>query len=156
MERNEIKQNELVLSDEEEKIHKPRMDRRLWLNCNTSKWPINIKKNAICPLKISIDKDLQLELYEIAKTLEYKDIHKVLNICFWPECAATDLLKEKFLDKLLLVDVKPFAVQCASYIQGAYEATYQDIKNTKQLSDMHLDEIRKAAEEFTLIFMRST
>ena len=59
MERNEIKQNELVLSDEEEKIHKPRMDRRLWLNCNTSKWPINIKKNAICPLKISIDKDLQ-------------------------------------------------------------------------------------------------
>jgi F-type H+-transporting ATPase subunit alpha len=66
------------------------------------------------------------------------------------------LLKEKFLDKLLLVDVKAFAVQCASYIQGAYEATYQDIKNSKQLSDMHLDEIRKAAEEFTLIFMRST
>jgi F-type H+-transporting ATPase subunit alpha len=65
------------------------------------------------------------------------------------------LLKEKFLDKLSLVDVKPFAVQCASYIKGAYTDTYEGIKTTKQLSDQHLHEIRKASEEFSLIFMRS-
>lgn len=65
------------------------------------------------------------------------------------------LLKEKFLDKLTLVDVKPFAVQCASYIRGAYGCTYQNIKETKQLSDQNINDIRKAAEEFALIFMRS-
>jgi hypothetical protein len=113
MERNEIKQNELVLSEEEERIHKPRLNRRLWLNCDTDSWPSSVKENAICPLSITVEKDLQLELLEIAKTLEYKDVHSVLNICFWPDCAATDLLKEKFsifaedIDKYLVLRNRP-------------------------------------------------
>jgi len=113
MEKDEIKQNELILSDEEEKIHTPRMDRREWLNCDIDNWPEGIKENAICPLKITIEKDLQLELYEIAKKLEYKDVHEVLNICFWPDCAATDILKEKFsifaedIDKYLVLRNRP-------------------------------------------------
>lgn len=113
MEKDKIKQNALVLSDEEEKIHTPRMDRRQWLICDTNSWPSIIKENAICPLNIEIEKDLQLELLEIAKTLEYKDVHKVLNICFWPDCAATDLLKEKFsifaedIDKYIVLRNRP-------------------------------------------------
>ena len=62
MEKDEIKQNELVLSEEEERIHKPRLNRRLWLNCDTDSWPSSVKENAICPLSITVEKDLQLEL----------------------------------------------------------------------------------------------
>lgn len=65
------------------------------------------------------------------------------------------LLKEKFLDKLPLADVKTFAVQCASYLKSAYNDTYQGIRETKQLTDQHVLDLRKAAEEFSLVFMRS-
>ncbi len=65
------------------------------------------------------------------------------------------LLKENFLDKLALVDVKPFAIQCASYIKGAYTDTYQSILTTMQLSDQNMTDILKAAKEFSLIFMHS-
>lgn len=114
MQEDNIKQNPLVLTDEEQAIHKPRMDRREWLNCNPSTWPLRVKQEAICPLKITIEPELQLELYEIVQTLEYKDVHKVLNICFWPECAATTRLREKFaafgndIDKYLVLLTAPF------------------------------------------------
>lgn len=114
MANHDIKQKELVLSEEEERIHKPRMVRREWLNTNYENWPLDLKQNAICKLKITIEHDLWTELYEIAKTLEYKDVHKVLNICFWPECEATNKLKEKFsmlssdIDKYLVLRNKPY------------------------------------------------
>ncbi len=65
------------------------------------------------------------------------------------------LLKSNYLDKLVLDDVKPFALQCASYIKGAYADTYQGISETANLSEQHLTDLRKAAEEFTLIFLRT-
>ncbi len=65
------------------------------------------------------------------------------------------LLKENVLDKLAIEDVKPFAVQCASYIKGAYTDTYQGIFETKQFTGQHMQDVRKAAEEFSLIFMHS-
>ncbi|MBM3893734.1 F0F1 ATP synthase subunit alpha [Candidatus Dependentiae bacterium] len=65
------------------------------------------------------------------------------------------LLKENFLDKLAMTDVKPFAVQCASYIKGAYTDTYQSILQTMQFNDQHITDVRKAAGEFALIFIHS-
>jgi len=96
MQDNNIKQNPLDLSEEEKIIHKPRMDRREWLTCDPNKWPQRVKQEAICPLKIDIEPELQLELYEIAQTLEYENVHRVLHICLWPDCAATQRLEEKF------------------------------------------------------------
>jgi F-type H+-transporting ATPase subunit alpha len=65
------------------------------------------------------------------------------------------LLKENYLDKLALADVKNFAAQCASYIKAAHRDTYQNIFETKDLSDQSIVALRKAAEEFSLIFARS-
>jgi len=114
MAKNNIVQKELQLSEEEERIHKPRMNRRDWIKCNTDLWPLDLKQNAICKLKIEIEIDLWNELYNIAKVLEYKDVHKVLNICFWPECEATNILKEKFsvfgedIDKYIVLRNQPY------------------------------------------------
>jgi hypothetical protein len=114
MANNNVVQKELQLSEEEERIHEPRMVRRELLNCDTDKWPLDLKKNAICKLKIDIEPELWNELYEIAQTLEYKNVHKVLNICFWPECKATDKLKKKFkifekdIDKYVVLRNQPY------------------------------------------------
>ncbi len=65
------------------------------------------------------------------------------------------LLKENYLDKLALCDVKIFVTQCASYINGAYKDTYQNILETTSLLEQHISVLRKAAEEFSLIFPRT-
>jgi len=113
MKKDKIKKVQLVLTEEEKQIHTPRMTRREWLKCNATTWPTSLKENAICKLKIDIDNELWNELYDIAQTLEYADVHKVLNICFWPECNATEMLKEKFavfnedIDKYLVLRNRP-------------------------------------------------
>lgn len=65
------------------------------------------------------------------------------------------LLKENYLDKLQLNDVKPFAVQCASYIKAAHPDTYTTIQENQMLSDQTIEELHKAADEFMLIFART-
>ncbi|MBX9831195.1 F0F1 ATP synthase subunit alpha [Candidatus Babeliales bacterium] len=62
------------------------------------------------------------------------------------------LLKEGFLDKLTIEYVKPFAAQFVSYVHGTNQALYMHIQTTKELSDDDAAELRKAAEEFGLIF----
>lgn len=114
MEKPKFIQNDLVLSDEEKVIHKPRPDRRMWLDCDVKNWPSSLKENALCPTNITIEQDLWNELSEIVQNLEYEDVHAVLNICFWPTCAATDKLKEKFavfqedIDKYLVLRNRPY------------------------------------------------
>lgn len=113
MAKNEVIQNDLQLSDEEKQIHQPRPDRRMWINCDISTWPQSVKENAICPTNIHIEEDLWNELGEIATTLEYEDLYEVLNLCFWPTCAATDKLKEKIavfaedIDKYIVLRNRP-------------------------------------------------
>ncbi len=65
------------------------------------------------------------------------------------------LLKENYLDKLAIRDIKPFVVQCASYIKAAHKDAYQSILESQSLTDQNIAELHKAAEEFTLIFSRS-
>lgn len=65
------------------------------------------------------------------------------------------LLKENHLDKLALQDVKEFACQCMAYIKSAYSDTYQSILTSMTLSDFDSATLKKAAEEFSLIFSRS-
>jgi len=59
------------------------------------------------------------------------------------------------LDKLAIRDIKPFVVQCASYIKAAHKDAYQSILESQSLTDQNIAELHKAAEEFTLIFSRS-
>lgn len=62
------------------------------------------------------------------------------------------LLKENYLDKLALQDVKTFAAQCASYIKGAHKDVYLAIQQNQDISDSSISGLRKSAEEFALIF----
>ncbi|MBD3273377.1 F0F1 ATP synthase subunit alpha [Candidatus Dependentiae bacterium] len=65
------------------------------------------------------------------------------------------LLKEDYLDELKLDDVKPFAVQFASYVKGTYKDTFNRILETRKLSSEDESVFRKAVEEFKLIFAKS-
>lgn len=62
------------------------------------------------------------------------------------------LLKENMLDKLKIQDVKRFVVSCASYIKNVYPNTYASIADSGALSDEDAQEIRKAAQEYSIVF----
>jgi F-type H+-transporting ATPase subunit alpha len=62
------------------------------------------------------------------------------------------LLKEKYLDELELKDVKPFAVQFASYVQEVRSNTYKQILETTEISEQNIADLKKGAEEFLLLF----
>jgi len=65
------------------------------------------------------------------------------------------LLKEKYLDSFALEDVKPFVKQFASYLRGTYKDTYQSIFVSKNISEQTETDLKKATEEFSLIFSPS-
>ncbi len=64
------------------------------------------------------------------------------------------LLKEGFLDNLKLDDVKPFAVQFASYVKSVYKDIYEEILKTKDFDQKDESALKKAAEEFVLIYSK--
>lgn len=64
------------------------------------------------------------------------------------------LLKSNYLDKLSLDDVKPFAIQCSMYIKGTCQETYQNILTHQDISEADFAELKKAADEFSMIFSK--
>lgn len=64
------------------------------------------------------------------------------------------LLKFNYLDKLALEEVKPFAIQCSMYIKGTCSQTYQNILNAQDISEADFAELKKAADEFSMIFSK--
>lgn len=62
------------------------------------------------------------------------------------------LLKDNYLDKLPLHDVRPFCVQFASYVKGVHNETYSNIFESKNLSDFDISALQKAVNEFSNIF----
>ena len=65
------------------------------------------------------------------------------------------LLKENYLDDLKLEDVKTFVVKFASYFKANFKNSYTGILKSEILSDQDILEIRKAVNEFKLIFASS-
>lgn len=66
------------------------------------------------------------------------------------------LLKENYLNKLDLNEVKKFVLQFASYVQGAHGETYNSILSKKEITPNDLTKIKKAADEFGIIFSSKT
>jgi F-type H+-transporting ATPase subunit alpha len=62
------------------------------------------------------------------------------------------LLKENFLNKINLDDIKTFTTQFASYVKGAHNETYNNIETLKEITTSDLTKLKKAAEEFNIIF----
>lgn len=84
---------------------------------------------------------------EILKQPEHKTYSFVDQVIF------LFLLKENFLDKIDLVSVRDFAVQFASYFQGAYTEIYSEILKNKELSQYSVAQLKKAADEFSILFL---
>lgn len=66
------------------------------------------------------------------------------------------LLKENYLNKLDLNEVKKFVLQFASYVQGAHGETYNSILSKKEITPNDLNKLKKAADEFGIIFSSKT
>lgn len=65
------------------------------------------------------------------------------------------LLKENYLDKLDLPYIKSFVVECARYIQGAHRELYERILKQEEVTSEDLSLLKKAADEFALIFCQA-
>ncbi len=66
------------------------------------------------------------------------------------------LLKENYLDKLEYNEIKSYVIKYASYIQGAHQETYSSIKTSSALSPEGITQLKKAAEEFGIIYATQT
>jgi F-type H+-transporting ATPase subunit alpha len=66
------------------------------------------------------------------------------------------LLKENYLDQLELEDVKPFAVQFASFVKETNAEIYNQILETKDISDKNIDDLKKTADKFILVFKKTS
>lgn len=61
------------------------------------------------------------------------------------------LLKEDYLDKLRIEDIKSFSTTCASYIKGAYAELYQELSTKKDFVEDSVPMLKKAIDEFIVI-----
>ena len=62
------------------------------------------------------------------------------------------LLKENFLDKLAYDVIKDYVVTFASYVRGTHQEAYQSIAEKAVLDATCSDTLKKAAEEFALVY----
>lgn len=83
---------------------------------------------------------------EVLKQFEHKTHSFVDQVIF------LFLLKEGLLDAIPLHDIKMYATECASYIQGSYADLYNGILTTQSLSDDDMAGIKAAAAEYALVF----
>jgi len=81
-----------------------------------------------------------------------QDLHTTYSLT--EEVIFLFLLKENYLDKLDTSKVNTFSRQFASYVQEMYPQTFSEIESTKDLSDECATTIRKAADEFIVIFIK--
>jgi F-type H+-transporting ATPase subunit alpha len=66
------------------------------------------------------------------------------------------LLKENYLDKLEYSEIKPYIVKFASYVQGAHQEVYGSIFATAILSQENIIQLKKIAEEFSILYATQT
>ncbi len=64
------------------------------------------------------------------------------------------LLKENYLDKVKIEELKDFSITCVSYIKGSHENLYNSLKETRDITEEQFEELKKAVEEFSVIFTK--
>jgi len=87
-----------------------------------------------------------------ATQLLKQDLHVTYPLI--DEVISLFLLKENYLDRLEIQQINTFARQFTSYLQEMYEETYSNIKKTNDLIDKDAEIIKKAADEFIMIFSK--
>jgi F-type H+-transporting ATPase subunit alpha len=81
-----------------------------------------------------------------------QDLHATYSLS--EEVVFLFLLKESYLDRLEIKQINTFARQFASYLQEMYPKTYASIEKTGNLTDEAAANIRRAADEFIMIFIK--
>jgi len=102
-----------------------------------------------------LDKDSQKALDRGRRAIEILKQTEHVTYSFVDQILFLFLLKENFLDKIELQSVKPFSVQFASYVKGTWSDVYNNILETKNLNVDDEEELKKAVEEFNIIFSRA-
>ncbi len=75
-----------------------------------------------------------------------------IGYSFMQEALMLFVLREKYLDKVSLWDVRRFAVEFTDYTKSVYSDIYQEIAETEDISDKLSDLLKKIADEFLKIF----
>jgi len=103
-----------------------------------------------------LDKASQIALDRGKRAIEIlKQSHRV-TYSFVEQTIFLFLLNYHYLDSLQFKDVKPFTEQFASYVQEVISDLYNNILKTEDLSDTNIKQLKKAADEFSLLFPKQT
>jgi F-type H+-transporting ATPase subunit alpha len=74
---------------------------------------------------------------------------------FVDEALMLFLLQENFLDKLAVGQVRNFALQFVSYVTALYGELYQEIYESKAITENQLEQLREVAREFSKVFTQT-
>lgn len=100
-----------------------------------------------------LDEVSQMHLKQGALAIEILKQGQFVHYSFIDEALILFLLKEGFLQKIALKDIQLFTRQFISYVDSVYNSIYNDIKNSKDISDENLTLLRGVAKEFSGIFV---
>lgn len=75
---------------------------------------------------------------------------------FVDQALALFLLREDFLDKIGVKNVRVFVDQFVSYVKSVYKDIYDNIYTTQDMSDADLSRLKVVAQEFTILFVAPT
>lgn len=99
-----------------------------------------------------LDKTSQRALDRGKRAIEILKQEEGNTYSFVDQVIFLTLLKENYLDKLDLAHIKQFTEECACYTRGAYQELYERIFRQEDISPEDLVLLKKAADEFALIF----
>lgn len=102
-----------------------------------------------------LDKASQRALDRGRRAVEILKQEEGCTYSFVDQVIFLTLLKENYLDKLDLDAIKTFVVDCARYVHGAHKDLYERIFQREEITPEDLILLKKAADEFTLIFCQA-
>ncbi len=101
-----------------------------------------------------LDKASQRALDRGRRAIEFLKQPEHETYSFVDQALFLFLLKENYLDKFPLEDIKSFVVQYASYVRGAYSEVYNSIFSSGDFGVDDTVQLKRAAEEFSIVFFR--
>lgn len=102
-----------------------------------------------------LDKASQRALDRGKRAVEILKQDEGVTYSFVEQVIFLTLLKENYLDKLELTHIKAFVTECARYIRGGYDELYERIMQQEDITPDDLVVLKKAADEFALIFCQA-
>ncbi len=100
-----------------------------------------------------LDEISQRRLARGERAVELLKQEQYQTYSFVDEALMLFLLRENFLDALLITQVRHFALQFVSYVTALYSELYDEIFEAQEISDKQIEKLRIIALEFSKIFV---